>query len=163
MTRKGSQVQVLYGPLVLTSEYALKMHSLVSANFSGARVCAATRARVWLRITIPEMGRRMVGVIVMGGLTLAACSSPHDSLASDQRAVDALQAAVARDHAALSDFSSLSTSQVVSCAVASNAASSLPSYCPGSPAYSRVKAKFYADEIKLQVAQDQLKKDESGG
>src|ERR1700722_12657357 len=43
MTRKGSQVQVLYGPPNLISEYALNMHSLASANSSGARVCAATR------------------------------------------------------------------------------------------------------------------------
>jgi hypothetical protein len=106
----------------------------------------------------------------MGGLTLAACSS--HSVASDQRAVDALQATVERDHAALNGFSSLSTSQVISCAVASEGqtapgvpatTSSLPSYCPGSPAYSRLQAKFNADEVKLQVAKDQLKKDESGG
>jgi hypothetical protein len=113
----------------------------------------------------------MVGVILTGGLIIAACST--HSVASDQRAVDALQATVDRDHAALNDFSSLSTSQVISCAVASQAqsapgvatttSSSLPSYCPGSLAYSRLQAKFSADEIKLQVAKNQLKKDESGG
>jgi hypothetical protein len=31
MTRKGSQVQVLYGPPDLISEYALNMHPLASA------------------------------------------------------------------------------------------------------------------------------------
>jgi hypothetical protein len=116
------------------------------------------------------MDRRMVVAILVGGLTLAACSS-HDSLANDQRAVDAAQTAAARDQAALNDFSSLSTSQVISCAVASQeltapgvpaTTSSLPSYCPGSSAYSRLQAKLNADEFKLQVAEDQLKKDESG-
>jgi hypothetical protein len=87
--------------------------------------------------------------------------------------VDSLQATVDRDHAALNEFTTLSTSQVISCAVASNAqtargiapttSSSLPSYCPGSRAYLRLQAKFNADEIKLQVAEDQLKKDEAGG
>jgi hypothetical protein len=171
MTRKGSQVQVLYGPPDLYSEHVRNTRLAASTDSTRVRVCAATRPRVWLRITIPEMRRWIVGVILTGALTLAACSS--HSLASDRSAVNALQATVARDHAALNDFSSLSTSQVVACAVASQAqsapgvaattSSSLPSYCPGSAAYSRLQAKFSADEIKLQVAEDQLKKDESGG
>jgi hypothetical protein len=74
---------------------------------------------------------------------------------------------------ALNDFfsSNLSTSQVISRAVASQeltapglaaTTSSLPSHCAGSPADSRLWAKPKSDQFSLQVAQDQLNKDDPG-
>ena len=102
-----------------------------------------------------------VGLILIAGLMLAACSSPpQDSLASDQRSVEVAQAALERDEAALpcttlsSNVESAcvaeSTSQAISCATAGKD-------CP--PAVSKLQAKLKAAEFKLQVAQNQLKKD----
>jgi hypothetical protein len=79
--------------------------------------------------------------------------------------VDSAQAAVTRDQAALNAASELSTSQAIACAV--NAAptindgttTTIPG-CPSSSAVSNLQAKLKADQFKLQVAQDQLKKDE---
>jgi hypothetical protein len=108
-----------------------------------------------------KSGRMGVGLILIAGLMLAACSSPsQDSLASDQRAVEVAQAAVARDEAALpcSTLSSNvesacvaeSTSQAISCATAGTD-------CP--PSVSSLQAKLKAAEFKLQMAQNRLKKD----
>jgi hypothetical protein len=50
MTRKGSQVQVLYGPPLSARSYAKITPTPGTWNRPGARVCAATRAgeRLWV-------------------------------------------------------------------------------------------------------------------
>lgn len=92
-------------------------------------------------------------VAVLGVLLAAGCSStPPMSLSKDQATVDVDQSAVARDQISLQPYTHSSTSQAISCAVSSKRCSA---------ADSKSEAKLKTDEFKLQVARDQLKKDES--
>jgi hypothetical protein len=89
-------------------------------------------------------------------------------LASDQAAVNADQAAVARDKAAMSvPFQHLAPEQAIDCAVQSQSPSktttTLSEACRGFAGYPRLAARLNADQFKLQGAQDQLNRDESGG
>jgi len=80
----------------------------------------------------------------------------------DQRAVDAAQAAVARDQAAPQRDTDPRNPQVIAGAPEeiSLTTCSLNSACT---AEYEVQARFRADQVKLKVAQGQLKKDESSG
>jgi hypothetical protein len=86
-------------------------------------------------------------------------------LADDQRAVDGAQAAVSADQTQLAPYSDLSTTQAIACATlpSTTTPTTALSDCPDSPTEAQLKAKLRADEFKLQVAKDQLKKAESGG
>jgi hypothetical protein len=136
------------------------------ASVITAVLCAASiRQGSELRSDVARSGRCRVGVVLLAGLMLAACSSPPPhSLANDQRAVDAAQAAVARDQQAMSVYTHPSQAQAISCAVtASTSGANTSPGCPGSVVESKDQANLKVDHFKLQVAQDQLKKDESGG
>ena len=103
-------------------------------------------------------------MIFVAGLLLAACSStPHNSIATDQRAVDVARGAVARDQSAQCTVSATLTARCFGAQSTAQAIGCATNFQRCEAAVSKATAKLKADEFKLQVAQDQLKKDESGG
>jgi hypothetical protein len=112
------------------------------------------------------------GLVIIIGLA-AGCSS-HPSLAQDQAAVNRAQATVSADQLAVDQAQAtyqtdsdvpISPFSVAACVQGSAGcpdATVNPQLSKDQTAINRDQAKLTADRFKLQVAQDQLKKDENG-
>lgn len=108
------------------------------------------------------MHLRRIMVTTAVALILTSCTSQAVpttttvNLRADQESVDNLQQQVAQDQQAYqaSNVQSEATYSATACAQNANA-------CPAPSA--SVIAKLRADELKLQVAQDKLKRDENSG
>lgn len=106
--------------------------------------------------------KRLLGVVLLAGL-LTGCSASATppptthSLAQDQKAVDDAQAAVDQDQQTI-----LRDQQAVFPTQVACQGSTDPSCDPTARAssYAQDEAQLKTDDLKLQVAQDQLKKDE---
>ena len=125
------------------------------------------------------MVRRLVWVTVIvlsGAFVFTSCSS-GPNLAQDQAKVNQLQARVSSDHQAAVDAESkygadLGT-QSTPCTEQQQLSTDISHYCVQSASTSMITqdhallsqaaARLQKDRFNLQVAQDQLKKDESGG
>ena len=117
-------------------------------------------------------GRWGVGLLLI--LLLAGCSgcSSGQNLAQDQAVVDRAQAAVNADQAALTQAraayqNDADTPAELACSLQQPQPGAAG--CPGNPqqaadqtAINKDQAKLERDQFKLQVAQDQLKRDEGG-
>ena len=116
--------------------------------------------------------RKLLAAVALGALLLAACSSsPQDSLANDQRTLNGLQTAVANAQAEVSTDQTNVAADMPAPADECTALQQAGSSCTPTRHHlnqdeaqeAKDEATLKADEFKLQVAQDQLKKDESSG
>lgn len=88
---------------------------------------------------------------------MAGCLWSHPvSLANDQKAINSAQTAIARDENALAVTNISTPSEAIACATGEATQTSC------FPNQSKLEARLKAARFKLQVAKDQLKKDESG-
>lgn len=109
----------------------------------------------WTRRVVKRMA-----LLLMAGMVAVGCSSPpHVSLANDQAAVNAAQAAVAGDQASQQALTA-GTPQSVECLGDPGSAVCLAYEHNLNAQGAKLDAKLKADQFKLQVAEDQLKKDE---
>jgi hypothetical protein len=103
----------------------------------------------------------LVATVLLLAAILAGCSSPP-SLSSDQAAVDAGRAAVTQDQNALQVDEGANTGQgAIDCAAqTTQGVNGLQGECPILVTIAKEKARLKAATFRLQVAQDQLRRDE---
>jgi hypothetical protein len=98
-----------------------------------------------------------MALILMVGMVAVGCSSaPHVSLATDQAAVNHWQSAVQQDQATLYSDRRAAVADGALCIPGSPTNGQ---FC-NAPSDASDQAKLKSDQFSLQVAQDQLKKDE---
>jgi hypothetical protein len=104
-----------------------------------------------------------MGVLVAGFGVADCSSSPAVNLKQDEINIVSDSSAVSNDQAALRLYQDLPNALAILCATDDD--SSHPNAdsqaCPGSAKESGLQAKLKSDQLKLKVARDQLKKDES--